>query len=113
MVLTQSCGRPAVGALLATVWGQSAGTVRQRLREWLYEAAATQGRKRGAVAVRSCLAPLLAGVLPYWPACAAQLALVLDATLLRDRWAVLVGRGVSRGCARPVVWTVVRCTPCR
>ena len=59
MVLTQSCGRTAVGALLAAVWDQSENTVRQRLREWTYEAAAKKGAKRVELDVRTCFAPLL------------------------------------------------------
>jgi len=107
MVLTQSCGRTAVGALLASVWDQSESTVRQRLREWTYEADAKKGAKRVAVDVRTCFAPLLRWVLTYWPASDAQLALVLDATTLRDRCTVLAVSVVYRGCAIPVAWTVV------
>ena len=107
MVLTQSCGRTVVGAVLAGVWGQSEATVRQRLREWSYEAPAKKGHKRVALQVRPCFAPLLEWVLTYWPASDARLALVLDATLLRDRWAVLAISVVYRGCAIPVAWTVV------
>src|SRR3954470_2657934 len=77
MVLTQSCGRTAVAALLAAVWGQSENTVRQRLREWPAEAAAKKVRKRLALDVLPCFAPLLGGVLTSWPAAEARLALVL------------------------------------
>ena len=107
MVLTQSAGRTAVGALLAGVWDQSEATVRQRLREWTYEARAKKGRKRRAVDVRTCFAPLLRWVLTYWPASDAHLALVLDATTLGDRCTVLACSVVYRGCAIPVAWTVV------
>jgi hypothetical protein len=107
MVLTQSCGRTAVGALLAAVWDQPEATVRQRLREWTYEAGAKKGAQRVAVAVRPCFAPLLRWVLTYWPASDAHLALVLDATLLGDRCTVLACSVVYRGCAIPVAWTVV------
>jgi len=58
----------AIAALLAAVWGQSENTVRQRLREWPAEAAAKKGRKRVALDVRPCFAPLLAWVLSSWPA---------------------------------------------
>jgi hypothetical protein len=107
MILTQSAGRTAVGALLASVWDQSEATVRQRLREWTYEASAKKGRNRVAVDVRTCFAPLLRWVLTYWPASDAHLALVLDATMLRDRCTVLACSVVYRGCAIPVAWTVV------
>ena len=107
MILTQSAGRTAVGALLASVWGQSEATVRQRLREWTYEASAKKGAKRVAVDVRACFAPLLRWVLTYWPASDAHLALVLDATMLGDRCTVLACSVVYRGSAIPVAWTVV------
>lgn len=107
MVLTQSAGRTAVGALLASIWDQSESTVRQRLREWTYEAGAKKGAKRIDLAVRTCFAPLLRWVLTYWPASDAHLALVLDATSLRDRCTVLAVSVVYRGCAIPVAWTVV------
>ena len=107
MVLTQSAGRTAVGALLAGVWDQSEATVRQRLREWTYEASAKKGAQRVEVDVRTCFAPLLRWVLTYWPASDAHLALVLDATMLRDRCTVLAISVVYRGCAIPVAWTVV------
>jgi len=107
MVLTQSCGRTAVGALLASVWDQSESTVCQRLREWTDEAGAKKGRKRVDVEVRTCFAPLLRWVLTYWPASDAHLALVLDATTLRDRCTVLACSVVYRGCAIPVAGTVV------
>ena len=107
LVLTQSAGRTAVGALLAGVWDQSEATVRQRRREWTYEAGAKKGRKRVEVDVRTCFAPLLRWVLTYWPASDAHLALVLDATMLRDRCTVLACSVVYRGCAIPVAWTVV------
>ncbi|HMA34416.1 MAG TPA: transposase [Chloroflexia bacterium] len=107
LVVTQSCGRTTVGAFLARVWGQSEATVRQQLREWTYEAPAKKGAKRVALEVRACLAPLLRWVLTYWPACDAHLAVALDATLLRDRWAVLACSVVYRGCAIPVAWKIV------
>src|SRR5690349_14559473 len=107
LVLTQSAGRTAIGALLASVWDQPEATVRQRLREWTYEASAKKGAKRVTLDVRTCFAPLLRWVLTYWPASDAHLALVLDATMLRDRCTVLACSLVYRGCAIPVAWTVV------
>lgn len=43
MVLARSCARTAVSGMLAAALGQSANTVRQRLREGCYAAAAKRG----------------------------------------------------------------------
>ena len=47
MVLARSCALTAVSGLLAAVWRRKENTLRQRLREWYYEAA---GQTRPAAA---------------------------------------------------------------
>src|SRR5438094_9712245 len=66
MVLAKSCGITSVVALLATLLGQSEGTVRQRLREWYYDAADKKGAQRNALDVSQCFAPLSAWILRWW-----------------------------------------------
>jgi len=63
MVLVRSCALSAVSAFMAEGLRQKDNTVRQRLREWCYEAAAKRGTKRQEVHVETCFAPLLAWVL--------------------------------------------------
>src|SRR5690348_5478544 len=66
MVLSRSCALTAVSGWWATAKGQSAGTVRQRLREWCYPAERKRGAKRQAVDVETCFRPLLASVVEQW-----------------------------------------------
>jgi hypothetical protein len=105
MVLARSCALTAVSGMLAALLGQPENTVRQRLREGVYEAGAKRGRQRQEVVVRACFVPLLRWVLSWWEG--RQLALALDATTLGDRFVVLVVSVVYRGCAMPVSWTVL------
>lgn len=104
MVLARSYALTAVSAFLAEGLKQKDHTVRQRLREWGYESQAKRGKKRQAVRVETCLAPLLAWVLSWWTG--AQLALALDATTLGDRlaeWPASSAAGVRRGCSGLVI----------
>src|SRR6266545_7813811 len=105
MVLAGSCGRTAVGTVRAAGLGCGEDAVRQRLREWCYDAADERGAKRHEVAVEGCVAPLLGWVLGWWAG--TRLALALDATALSDRFAVLAVGVVDRGCAVPVAWVVL------
>src|SRR5207244_2077436 len=62
MVLARSCSLTAVSLLLAATLGLKEGSVRQRLREFTYEAAAKRGEKRRELEVEACFGPLLAWV---------------------------------------------------
>src|SRR5512143_3493222 len=97
MVLARSCALTAVSACLAPWLHSNDNTVRQRLREFCYEASAKRGKARQAVVVETCFAPLLSWGLRLWEG--TQLALALDATPLSDRFTVLVISVVYRGCA--------------
>src|SRR4029453_3765284 len=57
MVLAQSCALSACSAVVAAGLGRKPLTMRQRLREFSYEAGAKRGRKRRALAVTTCFAP--------------------------------------------------------
>jgi len=105
MVLARSCALTAVSACLAPWLHGKENTLRQRLREFCYEAPAKRGKARQAVVVESCFAPLLAWVLSLWEG--TQLALALEATTLGDRFTVLVISVVYRGGAIPIAWTVL------
>lgn len=105
MVLARSCALTAVTVLLAALLQAKENTVRQRLREFTYEAAAKRGEQRTELDVASCWRPLLAWVLADWSS--PQLALALDPTTLGDRFVVLTVSVLYRGCAIPVAWQVV------
>ena len=106
MVVARSCALTAVSFLLGGWLGREPNSVRQRLREWLYDAADKRGARRRALAVRGCFRPLLPWVLHGYDG--PQLAVALDATTLGDRFVVLAVSVVYRGCAIPVAWTVLR-----
>ena len=110
MVLARSCGITSVAALLAPLLGAKEHTVRQRLREWCYDAADKRGHKRQDLDVTTCFAPLLRWVLAWWPPLEQRLVLALDATTLGQRFTVLAISVVYRGCAIPVAWVVVPAT---
>jgi len=110
VVIVGTCGLTSVAGFLGSVLGQKENTVRQRLREWSWEAAAKQGDQRRTVVVGVCFAALLKWVLAWWPSNEKRLALALDATTLGQRFTVLAVSVVYRGCAIPVAWTVRRAT---
>jgi hypothetical protein len=114
VVVAQRCGQTSVVAVLALLLGQREGTLRQRLREWLYAAADKRGPQRRALEVELCFAPLLGWVLAWWqpepgltPRHERRLALALDATHLGERFVVLALAVLYRSCAIPVAWTVI------
>jgi hypothetical protein len=86
MVLARSWALTAGSACLAPGLHGKDNTLRQRVRECCYEAPAQRGKARQAIAVETCVAPLLAWVLSRWAG--TQLALALDATPLGDRFTV-------------------------
>jgi len=106
MVLARSCGQTSVVSVLASVLNANPDALRQRLREFCYDAQDKAGAKRASLEVGVCFAPLLAWVLSWWEA--PQIALAIDATTLGNRFYVLAVSVVYRGCAIPVAWTVLR-----
>jgi Transposase DDE domain len=107
MVLARSCGITSVAALLAPLLDAKENTVRQRLREWCYDAQHKRGTKRQDLDVSTCFAPLLRWVLAWWPATEQRLVLAMDASTLGQRFTVLTISVVYRGCAIPVAWVVL------
>ena len=106
LVLAGACGTTLVAQVLATRMGCNVAAVRQRLREWYWDAEAKCGPKRQALEVQTCFGPLLAWLVRCWPATEKRLALALDATDLGDRFTLLVISVLYRGCAIPVAWHV-------
>jgi len=107
IVMTRSCGRTTVAMFLAMLLEQRTNTVQQRLREWCYEAARKQGKRRQPRLeweVTTCFAPLLKWIVSLWDS--KRMALALDATQLGNRFVILTISVVYRGCAIPVAWHV-------
>jgi Transposase DDE domain len=107
MVLTKSCGITTVVSFLARLLGWPKGNLRQRLREWCYDAADKKGEQRAELDLGACFAPLLGWIISWWAGEERSLALALDATHLSDRFTVLAVSVHYRGCAIPVAWQIM------
>lgn len=107
MVMTRRSGLSTLTDYLAHLKGEAENTVRQRLREWCYDAPDKAGEHRQEVEVASCFEPLLGWIVSWWRDGEKRLVLALDATNLGQRFTVLVVSVVYRGCAIPVAWAIV------
>ena len=108
IALSGCAGIVQISALLALVLGQGEQAVFQCLREWYLDAKQKSGTKRRELDVSTCFAPLLRWALRLWKSETKQVALVIDATTLGNRWTILAISVVVRSCAIPVAWKVVR-----
>jgi hypothetical protein len=104
------CGQSQVAGFLALLLDQKAGTLRQRLREWTWEAPAKHGKNRQEVEVQACFASLVAWVVSGMPATEQRLALALDATTLKQTVVVLTVSVLYCGVAIPIAWQVLPAT---
>ena len=95
VALLHCCGQSTVSYFLARLLGAQPDALRQRLREYCYDAPDKRGPKRRQLEVETCFAGLLGWVLAWWKG--RQLALVLDATYLGARCVVLAISVVYRG----------------
>jgi hypothetical protein len=107
MLLFNSCGMTRMVNGLAQIEQVPAGRLRQRLREFYYEAQDKRGKKRRALDVSACFGSLLAAILRHWQG-EKRLALALDASTLGKRFTVLSMSVLYRGCALPVAWKIIR-----
>lgn len=110
IVGAESCGITSVAGFLAEHLGHKESTLRQRLREWTYNAVHKKGVQRTELVVDRCFAPLLDWVLDLWREPDHRLALALDATTLGQRFVVLAVSVLYRGCAIPVAWAILPTT---
>ncbi len=108
IALAGTAGITQISALLALVLQQQEQAVFQRLREWYLDAQQKSGKKRRELEVTSCFASLLRWIVRLWEPGNRQMALVLDATHLGERWTILSISVVIRSCAVPVAWKVLR-----
>ena len=96
MVIVKHCGQTQIATFLSGLLGYKFGTIKQRLREFTYEAERKQGRNRQEVDVSTCFAPLLQWVLSKFRGENRQLVLAIDATYLPDAQAVTDAQGEWR-----------------
>jgi hypothetical protein len=106
MVLIRCSGIRSNAAMIAELCEEKEDNVRQRMREFCWEAKDKAGKKRQAVVVVDCFVPLLLWILHWWAEGEHRLALALDATTLGDRYVVLALSVLYRGCAIPIAWKV-------
>jgi len=115
MALAKSCGITSVVIILASLLSvdkdhksivRKENSLRQRLRQWCYNAQDKNGKKRDQLNVESCFPFILKWIISLWQG--EQIALALDATTLSDRLTVLAISVLYRGCAIPVAWKILK-----
>ncbi len=97
-----ACQNAVVAALLAIGRWHS---LRQYLREWLYDGKDKAAPCRTQLEMQLCFAPLLRWLLTWWTG--DQLALAIDATTHRDRLSAVVISVLYRSSAIPVAWHIL------
>jgi hypothetical protein len=107
MVMFNGSGLTRLSHGLAEIEQVPAGRLRQRLREFYYEAEAKRGKKRREVKVEACFADLLGSVLRGWQG-KKELVLAMDASTLGERFTVLSLSVMYRGCGMPVAWKIIK-----
>jgi hypothetical protein len=107
MVMTRRCGMTSISHFLGLLTGKRQANLRQRLREWCYDAADKRGSGRQEIRVADSFAPLLRWIVTWWIKGERQMVLALDATSLGQTFTVLSLSVVYRGCAIPVAWSIV------
>jgi hypothetical protein len=107
MVMFNGGGLTRLSHGLAEIEQVPAGRLRQRLREFYYEAQAKRGKKRREVKVEGYFADLLGSVLRGWQG-KKELVLAMDASTLGERFTVLSISVMYRGCGIPVAWKIIK-----
>lgn len=107
LFLFNGCGITRLSNGLAKLEQVPVQRLRQRLREFCYEAEAKRGKKRRTVKVEACFADLLRSVLRGWQG-KKELALAMDASTLGERFTVLSISVVYRGCGIPIAWKIIK-----
>lgn len=97
-----ACQNAVITALLAVGNWHS---LRQQLREWLYDGTDKAAPCQSQLEVSECFAPLLAWILHWWQG--NSIAFALDATAHGDRVVALVISVLYRGSAIPVAWHIL------
>lgn len=103
-ILARSGCQNIVATALSAYMGNF-NSVRQYLREWLYDAQDRCWPSRKQLEVEECFAPLMRWVLSEWKS--DRLALALDPTLKGDKVASIVVSVVYRSSAIPVAWHIL------
>lgn len=110
--MTQHIASTTCAYFLARLFERPQANLRQRLREFYWQAQRKPGSRRAQLDAQTCFAPLLGWILTLYrraPGTGApgELVLALDVTLLRDRLALISLSVAFRGSALPVAWKVL------
>lgn len=106
ILMLGKCGMTTLSHGLAKIEQEPAERLRQRLREFCYEAEAKRGKKRREVDVQRCFPDLLRSILRGWEG-KKELALSIDAMTLGERFTVLNISVMYRGCGISVAWKII------
>lgn len=102
-ILARSSCQDAVAGALVVVG--SYNSMRQYLREWLYDGCDRAKPCQVQLDVRTCFVPLLRWVLSLWQS--DRLVLAIDPTMKADQINSIVISVVYRSCAIPVAWHIL------
>lgn len=106
MAMTKHCGQTIVSVFLALLLNVNSQNVRQRLKEFNYEAARKRGTQRRELCVEEQFEPLIMWVLSQWQD-KKKLVLAVDVTYLKDRHTILTVSVLYGQTAIPVAWKVL------
>jgi hypothetical protein len=106
MAMTQRCGQTIVLVFLALLLKLKPANLRQRLKEFTYEAEVKRGAKRRELEVESAFAPFLSWVLQQWQE-RKKVVLAVDVTYLKARHTILCISLLYGQSAVPVAWKVL------
>lgn len=106
MAMTQRCGQTIVLAFLALLLKLKAENIRQRLKEFIYEAEAKRGKQRRELCLEALFAPLCAWLLQKY-ADKKKIVLAADVTYLKSRYMILCISLLYGQTAIPLAWKVL------
>lgn len=106
MAVTKRCGQTVVIVCLALLLGLKSANLRQRFKEFTYEATQKRGTQRREVVVEAQFAWLLKWVLQQWHR-PPQVVIGMDVTYLKDRYTILCISVLYHQTAIPVAWKVL------
>ena len=106
MALTKHCGQTIVCVFLALLLEVKSQSIRQRLKEFTYEAGQKRGVQRREIHVAAQFEPLLAWVMQQWTD-KRKLIFGVDVTYLKDRHTILCISILYGQTAIPVAWHVL------
>lgn len=106
IIMLGTSGQSTVVAFLSLLLARPFNTVRQQVREVVYDHGDKAGRKRTDFDITTCFVPLLQWMLHCFAPDQRTLVLAIDVTYLRDTFAVFAVSVVIGGSSIPVGWHI-------